>query len=327
MIRVVAITCAILSSVVASAAADPDASQRPWAAGVSQERQARALEQFTIGNTAFAQADYTSAARSYRQALEDWHHPAIEGNLAIALVHLDKPVEAYAHLENAFAYGEAPFDASVYAQLVATRKLLQRQLARVLVVGDVKHARVFLDGQPLDPAHEHVVEVGAHQLVARRAGYLTFTSQVTALPEQDLEVRVVLVPLDEAGRLRRRWKPWLPWVVAGSGMVVTGIGAGFQLASRSNMDNYELEIARTCPEGCERAALPKVVRDLETRARWQNRLAITSLAIGSAAVVTGVVMLVLNQPQRERVDEAGRRIAITPSLTPEGFGVVTSLSF
>lgn len=326
MMRIAIALCVL----VASAAAQPEAPRaepRPWAEGVTPERQTRALELFRQGNDAFAQASYMAAVRLYRDALADWDHPAIRGNLATALVHLDQPVEAFLEIERAFRYGPTPFEPTVYAQLQTNHKLLAGQIGRIEIVGDVAGATVLLDGIEVPPRVRHVIRAGAHELVARRPGYLTFTSRVVAIADNDVVIRVVLVPLTEAGRLVRKWDPWKPWVVAGAGAAVTLAGVGFQLAASNNVEDYELEISRACPQGCDPADLPRAVRDLESRARWQNRVGIAALGVGGAALATGVVLLWLNQPYRERVDESGHTIGLAPVIAPGLGGIAGSLSF
>src|SRR5690348_3534769 len=61
-------------------------SQSPWVKGVSQERQAAAAVLFNEGNGYYEKAVFSKAAELYRRALEQWEHPAIHYNLALALM-------------------------------------------------------------------------------------------------------------------------------------------------------------------------------------------------------------------------------------------------
>lgn len=312
----------------AQAQPDPgDGDDRPWAVGVSPERRATALDRFRRGNQAFGVNAYTDAIAEYRAALEDWPHPAIEGNLAVALIHVDRVVEAYEHLEKAFAFGAAPFEPEVWAQLQTLHKLLLGQIARLELTGTLDQVTAQLDGVTLPGAGAHTVRAGLHELVARRPGYLTYTQRVDAIPNQTTTIQIALVPLDLAGKLERRWEPWRPWAVVGAGAAVAAVGVGLELAAQSNVDAYEREVARACPSGCPPADLPDAVRDLEGRARWQDRVAVPTIAAGALTLVAGGVMVWLNQPRRERVDESGRRVSLVPVIAPGGAAVVGRVSF
>jgi hypothetical protein len=307
-----------------TANAQAEEKERPWAAGVSAENQEQALELFRTGNEAFAHNDYLEAARLYREALAAWDHPAIHGNLAVALVHLDQPVEAYAELGNALAYGAAPFGENQHAQLVTSQKLLEGQLGRVEVECDSPGAVVTLNGETLLVGKgqvSRVVRAGQHQLVARKSEHLTFTSQIVALPEKPVSIRVVLLPLSEAGGYERRMPTWVPWVTLGVGAGVLATGAAFQLAASDNLDAYEQEIARECPGGCRSEDLPQAVRALEDRGKWQNVVGVSAMAVGGVALAGGALLLILNQPQHVRLEESGRRVGFVPTRGGGVFGL------
>src|SRR4051812_45471360 len=89
---------------------------RPWAAGVTQENQTRAFALFKEGNSLFTNAQYTTANLKYREALILWAHPAIQFNLAVSLIQIDKAVEASEMLDSALRFGEAPLGRDLYQQ-------------------------------------------------------------------------------------------------------------------------------------------------------------------------------------------------------------------
>lgn len=319
---------AVLAVALLSAPAPVFAEQeRPWAVGVPEDRQSSALATFRSANDAFAAHDYMVAVRLYREALAAWDHPAIRGNLAVALIQLDQPVEAYHELERAFAFGAAPFEPTVYSQLQTNRKLLAGQIARIEIAGQLAGATIVLDGNPLPKGGVHIVRAGTHELVARKPGAVTFSTSIVATSDRETRVNVVLVPLEEAGRIERRFARWKPWTVLGGGAALTLVGVGFQLAASDNIDSYESEIARACPNGCAESSLSPAVLALPDRARWQNRVGVTSLVVGGAAVATGAVLLYLNQPVRRRVDESGRVISIVPTAAPGFVGATAVLDF
>jgi len=51
-----------------------------------------ALELFHDGNELFGKHEYATAVTYYRKALAEWDHPAIHGNLAVALINLEQPL-------------------------------------------------------------------------------------------------------------------------------------------------------------------------------------------------------------------------------------------
>src|SRR5690349_1908096 len=74
---------------VSDATARLKTSERPWAAGVSAERQEAALKHLQEGNGLLKESLFVAAAKVYRQALTEWDHPGIHYNLALALLNLD----------------------------------------------------------------------------------------------------------------------------------------------------------------------------------------------------------------------------------------------
>src|SRR5262245_49460818 len=162
----------------ARAEAPPDRADRPWARDVSEDAQKQALLVFEEGNKLFENSEHAAALAKYREALKIWDHPAIRYNAAVALINLDQPFAANENLELALRYGEAPFNAETFQQALTYRKLLHGQLAELKVTCAEPGADVALDGTPLFTAPGEAARwllPGAHQLVARKTGYLTAT--------------------------------------------------------------------------------------------------------------------------------------------------------
>src|SRR5690606_8817981 len=84
--------------------------ERPWAAGVSAAKQKAALLKFREANELLNQGLFARASEQDKIALADWKHPAIYYNLALALMNVDQPIEAYESLEQAIVYGPAPLE-------------------------------------------------------------------------------------------------------------------------------------------------------------------------------------------------------------------------
>src|SRR5687767_3372068 len=151
---------------------------KPWAEGVSEEQQRRALVLYEQGNAEFEESRYPQALVRYEEAITHWDHPAIRFNMAVCLINLTRPLDAYRSLESALRHGEEPIGASAYQQGLNYRKLLEGQLGTLTVKCDAPGAEVTLDGRKLFTAPGEVTELmlaGEHQLVASKQGFLTET--------------------------------------------------------------------------------------------------------------------------------------------------------
>jgi hypothetical protein len=314
--RLVSLLCALGIGIGVARAED-----RPWAAGVSDDEQARALEIFKVGNASFTEGRHAEALARYREAITHWDHPAIRYNMAVALVHLDQPLAAYAELERGLRYGAEPLGEELHAEGLTYRKLLRGQLAELRVVCKEQGAEVMLDGQRLfvGPGEAtRTVLPGAHQLGAIKRGFLTESRAVTVLPGKQTVEEVKLVPLGSATRLERRWARWKPWAVVGAGAALAVLAVPLKIKAESDMDDYDAEIQRTCPSGCPTSSLPGPVRDLHDQAVLEDRLALGGFVVGGAAAIAGVVLVVLNQP---------RAVEIAPRPGPNGATLSATFRF
>ncbi len=307
------------------------APERPWAKNVSKEAQAVALDAFRSGNQLFATSNYTKAVAHYERGLASWDHPALHGNLAVALIRLERPLEAFSHIGRALQFGQGPLDAHVYEQLITSQKLLENQLARIEVVCASKQSsEVSIDGDVFTKCPENresYALAGSHELVARKADYLTLVRRFTASPGEVTRIEVSLTPLSEAVTHERRFATWKPWAVVGAGVGLSLVGAGFKLRAVSNIDAYDQEVDRLCPDGCERDSIPSSVADLETRASLQDTVAIGSFVAAGATLAAGAVLVYMNRPKRIELDADGRRIGIAPTLAPGHAGLQAVVRF
>lgn len=322
-----ALACSLLLLVATPAHADPE---RPWAAGVSDADQRNALAFFEAGNALFTESQYAAALARYREALKLWDHPAIRYNAAVSLINLDQPLAALEHLEAALAHGETPLGPENHRQALLYKKLLVAQVAELEVSCAEPNAEVMLDGETLFRAPGRASRrllPGAHQLIARKPGYLTETRAIDVpagkLTHEALKLQALsAVPMHTV----RRWPVWQPWAVLGGGAVVGLAGVPLLASSRSNYATFDDEVARQCPSGCSEAELPPSARDARDRAEVQNGIAVALFAVGGAGVATGVVLLFLNQPRLEPV-KSRASVAVTPLWSPEFSGVAASGQF
>ena len=93
------------------------------------------------------------------------------------------------------------------------------------------------------------------------------------------------------------------------------------LLGNANLRAVTAEVTQQCPPpmGC-RDGLPSGLAADRDRAELEQRAGVTLLAAGAAAVATGVVLLVLNQP-RQVLDSSAVTPGVTIQVTPEQLGL------
>jgi hypothetical protein len=298
--------------------------ERPWARGVSPEEQQRALASFAEANALLRDALFVKAAAAYRDALSHWDHPAIHYNLALALVNLDQPVDMFHELEKAMAYGAAPLDDDKFERARQYKLLVVAQLARVEIRCATAGARVSLDGKELFVApgsYEGLVRTGEHTVLARGTGYAPTQLSSKLGPGEVMRLDVKLFTDAELTRERRTMPAWVPWTVLGSGVVIAGVGGFLHSQAKDDFAAYDDAIeacAAAMPSrGCPNPGVE--VLDRKNQAKNEQALAITAYAIGGAAIVTGVVLAVVNRAESYRIDPAaapGRGLSVAPLVGP-----------
>ncbi len=301
----------------------------PWAVGVSPSERAKALAFFKAGNSFFERSQYAKALAQYRKAIPHWNHPAIRYNMAVCLVNLDRYLEAHKSLLRALQYGVAPLGAAVHAQAVTARKLLLGRLARIQLVCSEPDAQVSLDGAPSRRCGDmktRWVLVGKHVVVAKKAGFLTATLNPILLGGRVTRVKVKLLRLEAAFRMKRRWPRWIPWTALAAGAAVALSGMPLLLVARSDIRKYDSKIASLCADqGCAPGTVPSSVRDIEKRAQAENVSGFVLVGLGGAAVAAAVALVILNQPRATRSRRPADKPAV--SILPTGTGAVATFRF
>lgn len=323
--------CVVLVTIVLAAApalAD-SAPTKPWEQGISPEDQARARALFDQGNALLIQGDVTRALARYEQAVEVWDHPAIRFNMAIVLIKLDRPVEAYDSIERALEHPDA-LEPSEYAQAQNYKLLLEGQVAELQVTCTEPGARVTLDGKYLftgGAGREVTVRVrtGEHQVVASKPGQLTETHNPKVMPRILNRVDVGDL-VAETPVVRRRWPRLQPWTLVGLGAAITVAGVPMRMQAQTKFDQYRQEVdARCADEGsCLRDDL-RDIRGLESRGTFLNRAAVASFVAGGALLAAGLTLVILNQPRP--VKEKRPAITITPQIHSHGIGIGATGTF
>jgi len=309
---------------------------RPWAVGVSQERQTKALQLFKDGNDALRLGIFKDARAAYEEALKHWDHPAIHYNLGLTLVNLEKPLEAYPHFEEALKYGEAPLDAERFAQANRFKNLLTSQLARLEVRCDTPGARVILDGDELFVGPgiiSRLIKAGTHTVAASKDGYIPNEVRQPMLPGETTSFDMRLYTEAELTEYRRKFDAWIPFAVMGAGMGIAGGGGALLYAANGLVFQYD-EDMQACAldspiNGCSNSdTLLKLAND-RSAALGQQQLAVAAFGLGGAVAATGVILAIINQPQPYRIDPSQKKVnvAVMPLVSPTGGGVSAMLRF
>jgi hypothetical protein len=312
--------------------------ERPWAVGVSDADQQEALKDFGEGNALIHDALFVKAAEKYREALVHWKHPAIYYNLALALVNLDKPVEMYEALEKAMAYGVAPLDEDKFNRAKGYKILVEGQLARVELTCDQPGAKVYLDGQELFTApgqYQGLVVTGEHTVIAKGEGFSPTQIGQKLGAHETMRLNLKLFTDEELTREKHAMPTWIPYVVAGGGLVILGLGGLEQQQANSKMKTYDAQIA-TCAQtdpshGCSMASSPTFAKQ-KSDAESAQTYAIIGYSVGGLAIATGIVLYIINRPESYRIDPFAEKdkageVSITPVLGPDGGGLAALVRF
>lgn len=322
----------VILAVGAMPAAAEDGAQAsvatPWSVGVTDEQKASAQALLDEGNDLYIQNRYRDAADKYRAALAAWNHPAIRFNLVKALVSLDEPIEAAAELELAVAYGDAPFEADVLAEVRNYQRLLAAQIAKVEVTCEQPGVSATFNGEPVacPGTSRHTVRPGRHTISGQGDGLLTQSRVETLVAGDNPTIELRLVAIADATITRTRWAAWKPWVVVGGGAATLGLGTVLALSARSLQDDYREALRTECGElGCAPGEVPDSLQALEGSYRFRDRLSIGLLATGGAALAAGVTLLILNRaytvvPEQETAPS----VALAPWVEPGGGGLSVS---
>ncbi len=329
----------------------PPISFRPWAEGVPEEKQKLARSLFEEGNTLLRESLFAQAIQKYQDALSHWDHPAIHYNHALALSTLDQPIKTREELIAATRYGAGPLGPDEFQQAQRYKTLVEKQLALLTVECSTPQATVSLNGKTLFTApgrFEGFVVPGEQLLSAAKHGHVSDERAVTLIPGKPTEVRLALFTDEQLTQYERLWPEYPPWIVAGTGLLITGVGAWFYLDGLAAGDEYE-DLSDACasseviefenPSSPTGTSLPSYddcrvgttmgneLRELNDRAERHNTLGVTMLAAGGAVLATGAVLLYINRAQPRRLeprDVIGQENAVqwSASVSPNAAFVV-----
>ncbi len=342
MVQRFSVVVALLVSVTALAqqsnldnASDHD---RPWAKGVSDENQKKALELFRDGNSALRDGLSAKAAEKYNAALSFWDHPAIHYNLSLATASLDAPELTYKHLEAALKYGREPLDPEKFEQASRMKNIVAGSLAKVDIRCDLPGAEVSLDGKQLFIApgrYEAMIRGGSHTVLAAKEGFIPTQQKRTFVPGEANLVELKLLTTADLTEYRRRWNVIMPWAVLGAGAAVAGGSVGLHLVAGNKFKEYDQGV-KECAAMAAGCVPSPALQGTRSQADTMQALAIGGYALGGAALVTGGVLIYLNrlQPYSTRIDAPGAapasadpEVSLVPVLGPTAAGAMLNVHF
>ena len=287
----------------------------PWSAGVTEAAKAAATRKLDAGNQLFLDKKFGEALAVYREAVAAWDHPAIRFNIVRCLIQLDRPVEAAENLAQALRYGAEPLEAAVYTEALAYEKLLAKQVGSLEIACTQAGVDVTLDGQRIRTCpftEQRQIAPGRHQVLATHAGFVPVTREVVIIGGERQRIALPSLARIGAGGTRGISARAVGKVTALAGTGLVAIAGG--LAGWAYL-RYHAELDDHCtPTEGRPACTPAGVAGID-RARTFGTAATIVGAVGGAALVTGVIIL-LRAGGGER----------TPALVPASQGTGVAIS-
>jgi tetratricopeptide (TPR) repeat protein len=307
---------------------------RPWASGVKPTEQQAALALFHEGNVELNDGLFAKAAEKYKDALTHWNHPAIHYNLALALMNLDQPIDAFENFQLAIKFGEAPLQSKdKFDNAKNYLVILSHAIGEVEVVCNKAGAKVAIDGKEVFTApgvYRGKVKVGKHQIVATLEGHPTRVEATDIQPGPPFKIELHLYTVAELTRYRRKWDAaWTPYVVMGGGLAVGVLGGVFELLASNKYSTYDQQVA-TCGAACMNS---QSLKDLRSSGDTFKTTGYVLYGAGAAAVVTGAVLWWINRPEAYQIraedlqPEGEPQVHITPVVSPTFAGAALSGRF
>jgi hypothetical protein len=312
----------------------PAGEEFPWSRNVPRKNQDEAQKALLEGNRLMKEFSFAKAEEQYRQALRHWDHPGIHYNLALALLQRDRPIEVHEHMVKALLGGEAALGAEKAEHARLHMATLEKQLAWVEFVCETPGAVVTVEGQPLTLSNgrfKGLMRPGPVTFLATEKHHQPRELKASLSPGQTNSVRLRLYTDSELFEYQPRWKPWKPWTVVGAGTALAAGGGLLYWQARQDyraFDDKVFECSRGKPEsGCREPDLAS----RRSRVQTLNKFSVGTMALGSAALITGTALVLLNRAEAHRIDadELDRRqgLVVTPVLGGRANGVLVNLDY
>lgn len=328
--RLTWVAAAMCVAMLVSQAAAEDASDAPWARGVTDAQQAQALRHFQAGLELHRQLLFAEAGSSYEQALAHWPHPKFFLYLSHARAKQGAHLEAHEALEQALRGDSRAMSASERRLARDLQTELARELAAVTVRCDEPGAEITINGQAWftgPGTRRRTVQPGAYVVEATRPGHVSVTRSITLRRGEWSLIEPRLVRDQDAILVAHRWSRATPWLVTGAGLVASAAGAWLYMESARHFAEVQEQAGEGCmPEDPSCDSVP--ARALYERAQVERSIGVGALAAGSSALAAALVMHYLNRSHRSPNEEAGSsEMELRPLVDGHTTGVSLRIEF
>jgi hypothetical protein len=263
--------------------------------------------------------DYESALASFRAAYE--REPSWLALSGIAQAHEERghhleALEAYERLLREFGDRLSEEQTQVVTRCIAA---LEARIGVLALDAPPAGTEIMVDGITLGrgPFRDTVrVMPGRHTVVGTLDGHEPITRVVLVIAGGEERLALRLLPkevqvLVEPAILDTPMPRWLPWVTIGGGLAAIALGGGLEYVAQRNAAAFRDEVAAAAGDTPHQI----VIDDRRLRqAKNQEIAAIGLFTAGGVAVVTGVVLVVLNRP-RPVGDDSVSRTRLVPTLS------------
>jgi hypothetical protein len=301
-----------------------DTTPKPWADGVPQDQQDKASALYEEGNQLFAQQAHAPALEKYKAAIALWDHPLIRLNMAVTEIRLERILEAADDLDSSLRFGDKPFKPELYQQALDYQALVKGRVGYVEASCDQPGTRLLLDGKPwfdCPGTKKMRVLAGEHAITGEKTGFLTHSEKVVVAGGKTESHKMTLVPLESAVVLKYPYRRWIPWTMTGMGVTLGLAGLGTWFLGKNQMDQFEADFSTQCQNGCEPGLTDPAHRSLAAQrdsAELKGKIGIGMMAVGGGVAVTGLVLTILNRPER---------VLPNVEVAPKPGGAVTSVGW
>lgn len=287
-----------------------------------------AKERYNQGESHKAAGEYDAASAEYRAAFELCPRPFLLFN-AGQMLWLGGDKRAALDVYQQYLALEPEGSAAAIAReqfFVAAEEERVDGAPRDALILYERYLELAPEGDHADAARAHLNELREREM-ARLAGRGRPQAEQEAKPPPKPPVEVS-EPVQPAAS--PDWRPGGAFV-AGSALLVLGVA--MHGSSSNHRRNYDERYRELCPTDCPRDTLPSEVRDMDSTARVQWRVALASYVVGGAAFSLGLVWLLIAPsdpatPVAPRVEpSAGRPMRFTPMAGPDVLGGTWQLQF
>lgn len=306
--------------------------ERPWAEGVTIERQKQAETLYLQGDELLQEFLPDEALVKYQDALAAWDHPQIRFRIASVLYSRGERIAAYQQIEAALRYGQPALGDTFYKQAMRYKSQLANELGWLTIHCQERGAEVLLNGERVLTGPGSVTKVlfpGKYTLVAKKPGYMTKTAALELSPAERSSHTVSLLTFAEATAKKRRWPAWKPWALASAGIVLGAIGTGLVFRAQADYEQFDRDFSAAYPGGQDDAMIQDpALGDLRNQARWEQRIGTGTLILSGALLASGITLVLLNKEQPLHPEYFGAPgLAVAPVVSPTQVGAVGSWRF